>query len=142
MNDPGEIIPFIIDARGLREVVTTKSNSLKALCLDMLLKGAIAVPICVWDEFEDAYEDEADGIAASVTKKISMNKRYNAGAAKAAETLNSGFSLTESNWATDFFAASIAMTDGYTIITIPEQQPFYAKLPACKSLDINLLWTV
>jgi hypothetical protein len=142
MIDPGEIIPFIIDARGLREVVTTKSNSLKALCLDMLLKGTIAVPTCVWDEFADAYEDEADGIAGSVSKKISMNKRYNAGAAKAAETLNSGFSLTDSIWTTDYFAASIAMTHGYTIITTPEQQPFYGKLPSCKSLDINMLWTV
>jgi hypothetical protein len=138
MNDPITSI-YIIDCHGLREIVKTKSNSLRSLCLGFLEQGIIAVPTCVWDEFKDAYDDEAESIANSIAKKISMNKRYNAGAARVADRLNSGFSASAADSTTDFFAASIAMTDGFTLITTSDQVPFYNKVKTCKTIDIASL---
>jgi hypothetical protein len=138
MSDPSICI-YIIDSHGLRELVSTQSNSLRSLCFELLKKGIIAVPTCVWDEFYDAFDDEAEVIADWIAKKIAMNKRYYAGAAQVADQLNSGFSGSTFDSTTDYFAASIAMTDGVTLITTAEQMPFYKKVRSCNAIDIKAL---
>lgn len=139
MTDQAEDCLYLIDSNGLREIAFTRSNRLKAHCLDLLQKGVIAVPVCVWDEFEDAYDDEAAQISASISKKIATNKKYNAGAARIADKLNSGFSFNPYDRSTDLFTASIALSEGYTVITAETTLGFYSKLKACKAINITEL---
>lgn len=138
MTDPSGCV-YIIDSHGLRELMFTQSNSLRSLCHDLLVKGVIAIPNCVWDEIRDAFDDEADAIAHLISKKIAMNKRYYAGAAQVAEQLNSGFSGSTVDSTTDYFSASIAMTDGLILITTAEQMSFYKKVKSCSAVDIKAL---
>lgn len=139
MNSPDGICIYLIDSHGLRAIAMTRSNRLKAHCLDLLQRGVIAVPNCVWDEFKEAYDDEAEDMGPAITTKISANKKYNAGVAKIADQLNSKFSVSPYDTATDFFAAAIAVSEGYTLITTTEQLTFYSSLNSCKAIDLTSL---
>jgi hypothetical protein len=92
MNDDAPVCSCVVDCSGLHEIASTKSNNLKSLYLDQLKKGIIAVPACVWMEFQELYNDEAAALAPHVTIKINMKRKYLLGAAAITEKLNAGFS--------------------------------------------------
>ncbi len=117
MSDDDPPCAFIVDCAGLHEIATTKSNSVRSVCFDHLSKGIIAVPVCVWREFEELYEDEATALAPHVTQKLRMKKSYLVGGAAIADSMNPGFPMSPYDGMTDYYAASICSIEGFTLIT-------------------------
>lgn len=135
MNDT---IECVVDCYGLHEIASSTSANLKAVFLDLLSEGVVGVPTCVWKEFREIYEDEAAELAPFVKIKISLTKIYKVGAASIADKLNSGFSRGPYDAQTDLYAASIAVSEGYLLLTSSSQLGEYAKMD-CEALDL-LTW--
>lgn len=129
---------FVVDCAGLHEIATTQSNSVKSICLDRLAKGIIGVPACVWQEFQELYEDEAAILAPTIKRKLRMQKRYYIGAAAIADNMNSRFSLSAYDQRTDWYAASICSIEGYTLLTVGSQLNEYQRMGCCTAVAITV----
>jgi hypothetical protein len=125
----------VIDCSGLYEIAATRSDNLKSLYLDHLKKGIIAVPACVWREFQKLYDEEAAALAPYVTIKINMKRAYYVGAATITEKLNAGFSRGAYDSHTDLYTASIASIEGYLVLTSSSQSSYYTGMD-CEVLDL------
>ena len=119
---------YLMDSSGLHELANTTSNRIRTLCLDYLSKGNIVVPIVVWQEFQQAFEDEAEQLAPYVTHKVKMKKAYLVGAASIADRSNPGFSLSPYDNQTDWYAAAICSIEGYVLLTTASQLYKYRKM--------------
>jgi len=126
----------VLDCAGLHEIATTASNNLKALYLDRLSCGEIGVPVCVWKEFKDLYEEEAAEIEDYVVRRINMKKSYHTGAARIADLLNSGFSRGSYDSETDLYTASIASIEELVVLTAASQLGYYAGID-CEVSDLG-----
>jgi len=115
----------VVDCSGLHEIARTNSDNLKSLYLDHLRKGVIAVPACVWKEFKELYDDEADALEPYISIKIKLKKAYLVGAARIADRLNSGFSRGPYDSLTDLYTASIATVEQYRLLTSSSQLKYY-----------------
>jgi hypothetical protein len=133
-DDPPECT-CVVDCSGLHEIANLKSDNLKSLFLDQLKKGIIAVPACVWQEFQDLYDDEASSLELYVTIKINMKNAYCVGAARIADRLNSGFSRGAYDRQTDLYTASIAWREDYRLLTSTSQLTYYKGM-GCKVSDL------
>jgi hypothetical protein len=116
MNEEEPECSCLIDTSGLHALATASGN-LKALLLDSLQAGIIAVPSHAWQEFEDLYEDEAAALSAYVSTKINMKKATYIGAARIADQLNSGFSRGPYDNHSVLYTASMACNNGYRVLT-------------------------
>ncbi len=125
MSDDPPKCSCVVDCSGLHEIASTGSNNLKSLYLDRLKEGAIAVPACVWKEFQELYDDEAVTLAPHIKIKINMKKAYYVGAASIADKLNSGFSRGAYDTQTDLYTASIASIEKYRVLTSASQVKQY-----------------
>jgi hypothetical protein len=129
-----------VDCAGLHMIgiilKTSTSNTLKSLFVERLENGEIAVPAVVWQEYEDLFDEEAEFIAPHVKKKISLHKKYSIAAAAIAEKTNSQFSRSSYDRQTDIYAASICMVERYTLLTTPEQAPYFKKWGCCKVAEL------
>jgi hypothetical protein len=132
-----------VDCAGLHMIgsviKTTTSNSLKSFLIDRLERGLIAVPAVVWQEYAELYEDEAELMARHVKMKISLHKKYSVAAAAIADRTNSQFSHGAYDRQTDIYAASICMVEKYTLLTTPEQAPYFRVWNCCEVTDL-LAW--
>jgi hypothetical protein len=137
MSEDDPPCSFVVDSAALHEIASTQSNSLRACCLDCLAKGIIGVPVCVWQEFAEMYEDEATALQASIARKIRMNKRYQLGAASIAERANSGFSLRPYDSHTDLYVASICQIEGHILLTTAAQVAVYKKMTNLVVMEIT-----
>jgi hypothetical protein len=129
---------FVVDCAGLHEIATTQSNSIKSICLDRLARGIICVPACVWQEFQELYEDEAASLAAHVKRKLRMQKKYYIGAAAIADGMNSRFSLSAYDLRTDWYAAAICSIEQYTLLTTSSQLNEYRRMGCCMVVEITV----
>jgi hypothetical protein len=137
MSDSDPPCAAVVDCAGLHEIAITKSNSIKSACLDHLSSGIIAVPACVWQEFEKLYESEAASLAPHVKRKLRMKKSYLVGAAAIADGMNPGFPMSPYDEKTDYYAASICSIERYTLITARSQIKAYSKMNCCKVIEIS-----
>ena len=135
MNDDAPISKCVIDCAGLHEIASTKSNNLKSLYLDQLKCGVIAVPACVWKEFQEIYDDEALSLAPYIANKINLKNAYYKGAARIADKLNSGFPRGAYNRQTDLYTASIASIEECRVLTTSAQQKVYEEM-GCEVQDL------
>jgi rRNA-processing protein FCF1 len=124
----------VIDTGGLHELANASGN-LRTILLDHLKKGIIAVPTCVWQEFNELYEDEAAQLSAYVGNKIIMSKAVYVGAARIADKLNSGFPGGAYDNHSDLYAASIAINKGYRVLTTSIQVKEYTEME-CEASDL------
>jgi hypothetical protein len=124
----------VIDTSGLHELANTSGN-LKTILLDRLKNGVIAVPTCVWQEFNELYEDEAAQLTPYVAIKINMSRAVYVGAARIADRLNSGFPRGAYNNHSDLYTASIASSKGYRVLTASIQVREYAEME-CSVSDL------
>jgi hypothetical protein len=122
---------FVVDCAGLHEIATTQSNSIKSICLDRLAKGIICVPACVWQEFQELYEDEAASLAPHVKRKLRMHKKYYIGG------MNSRFSLSAYDLRTDWYAAAICSIEHYTLLTMSSKLNEYRRMGCCTVIAIT-----
>lgn len=134
MSEDGPKCSSVIDTSGLHELAMASGN-LKTILLDQLKQGIIAVPTCVWQEFEVLYEDEAANIAPYVTQKIIMKKAIYVGAARIADKLNSGFSRGAYDNHTELYTASIASNNGFCVLTASAQVREYNGMD-CEVTDL------
>jgi hypothetical protein len=128
---------FIVDCAALHEIASTRSNIVRSNCLDCLARGVIGVPACVWQEFKDAYEEEAAELESAVSLKLRMKRDYRIGAAAIAERLNSGFNPYDMK--TDLYAASICTIEGHTLLTINSRLAAYKKM-GCRAVVAITTW--
>jgi hypothetical protein len=135
MSDEPQACSCVVDCSGLHDIASTKSNNLKSLYLDQLKKGIIAVPACVWKEFQELYDNEASELAPYVTVKINMKRSYYVGAARIVDKLNSGFSRGAYNSQSDLYTASIASIDEYRVLTSSSQLKYYNGME-CEVTDL------
>jgi hypothetical protein len=119
-----------IDCAGLHEIARMTGN-LKAVFLDHLSTGLIGVPACVWQEFQDIYEDDAPEIGPHIAVKINMKKTYHVGAASIADKMNSRFTLGPYDRQADLYTASICSIEKYTLLTSKIQIADYQKMNCC-----------
>jgi hypothetical protein len=125
----------IVDTDGLHRIGNASGN-LKTTLLDHLIKGLIAVPACAWKEFEELYEDEANALKPFVTTRIIMRRTFYVGAARIADTLNSGFPRGAYDDSVELFTASIASSKGCPILTSAEQAAVYEAM-GCEASDLE-----
>ncbi len=118
---------YVIDTDGLRKIASASGN-VRAVLIQRLESGEIAVPICVWHEFKEIYPDYASDIENSITNRIRMNKAYFVGAASIAERLNSGFPRGPYDDNVEMLTASIADCHGCSILTSKDQVSVYAAM--------------
>ena len=137
MADESAICLYVIDTSGLHELANSTSNSLRTLCIDLLSTGKMVVPVCVWKEFASLFEDEAKQMAAHVQSKIKMKKKYHIGAAAIADKCNPGFPLSPYDNKTDWYAASISTTEGWTLVTASSQLTGYQKLGCFNAIALH-----
>jgi hypothetical protein len=123
----------IVDTDGLRRIARASGN-LKGTLLDHLKSGNIAVPACAWKEFAKLYENEAEALKPSVTSRIIMRRAYFAGAARIADSLNLGFPRGAYDDNVELLTASIALTNGYRILTSSAQVSIYEEM-GCQASD-------
>jgi hypothetical protein len=138
MNDGAAECSYIIDCSGLHEIASTKSDNLKSLYLGQLKNGIIAVPACVWIEFQELYNDEAAALAPYVAVKINLKRAYYVGAATITEKLNAGFSRGAYDSHTDLYTASIASIERYRVLTSSSQLKAYEAMD-CEVSDL-VVW--
>src|ERR1700693_710194 len=81
----------VIDTSGLHAIANASGN-LKAALLAKLEDGTIGVPSWTWQEFQTAFDDEAETIAPHITKRLQFSPQINVRAARIAEGLDLGFS--------------------------------------------------
>jgi hypothetical protein len=125
----------IVDTDGLHRIANASGN-LKATLLDHLIKGLIAVPACAWKEFEELYEDESNALKPFVTTRIIMRRSFYIGAARIADTLNSGFPRGAHDDSVELFTASIASSKECPILTSAAQATIYETM-GCKASDLE-----
>jgi len=125
----------VVDCAGLHRIATASGN-LKAVCLERLASGEFGVPSCVWNEFKELYEEEAEQLANHVSRKISMKRSYHTGAARIADQLNSGFSRGSYDSETDLYTASIATIEELVVLTAVSQLSYYKDME-CEVLDLE-----
>lgn len=125
----------VVDTSGLHAIATASGN-LQTILLDKLKQGVIGVPACAMQEFQILYEDEVSIIAPHLTNKIIMRKATYSGAARIAEKLNSGFSRGAYDNHTELYTASIALSNGYRVLTSMDQVAEYEKME-CNAVDIE-----
>jgi len=135
MADDSAVCSCIVDCAGLHEIASVKSNNLKQLFFDRLSSGVIAVPAIVLKEFRELYEEEAEVLEPYIAKKIVMKREYHAGAARIADSLNSGFSRGPYDGETDLYTASIASLEGYVVLTSASQAGYYDGMD-CEVSDV------
>jgi hypothetical protein len=123
----------IVDTDGLRRIAGASGN-LKGILLDHLKNGNIAVPACAWKEFADLYENEAEALKPYVISRIIMKRAYYIGAARIADSLHAGFPRGAYDDNVELLTASIALTNGYLILTSSAQVNIYEKL-GCEASD-------
>src|SRR5882757_2717380 len=97
----------VVDSSGLHEIACKMTGNIKAIFLNHLATGVIAVPTCVWQEFQNIYEDEAAVIEIHILRKINNKRAYNVGAASIADKIGSRFSRGPYDRQADLYAASI-----------------------------------
>jgi hypothetical protein len=124
----------VIDTNGLHELANASAN-LKTILLNYLKNGVIGVLTCVWQEFNELYDDEAAQLAPYVTVKIKMTKAVYVGAARIADKLNSGFPLGPYDNHSDLYTASIASNKGYRVLTASIQVKEYTEME-CSPSDL------
>lgn len=125
----------IVDTDGLHRIANASGN-LKTVLLGHLKSGLIAVPACAWSEFETLYEDEAEELKRYVTTRIIMKRAYYIGAARIADKLDTGFPRGAHDDNVELVTASVAITNGYRILTSSAQLPVYTKMACeCSELD-------
>jgi hypothetical protein len=121
-----------VDCTGLLQISTiilkSKSNSLKAFFIEQLESGQIAVPAVVWQEFEEIFDDAAEGVKDHITKKITFRQKYTIGAAALADKTNSQFPRGAYDRQSDYYAASISVVEGITLLTDPDQLGYFAHM--------------
>ena len=88
---------------------TSTSNILKSLLIERLENGEIAVPAVVWQEYEEMFDEEAEIIAPHVRPYDRQS---------------------------DLYAASICMVEKYTLLTTPEQVPYFKGWGCCEVADL------
>ena len=123
----------IVDTDGLRRIARASGN-LKAILLDHLKTGNIAVPACAWKEFTKLYEKEAEALKPCVTSRIIMKRAYYVGAARIADSLKAGFPRGPYDDNVELLTASIALTNGYRILTSSAQVNIYEEM-GCQAYD-------
>jgi hypothetical protein len=123
----------IVDTDGLRRIARASGN-LKTILLDHLKTGNIAVPACAWKEFTKLYEKEAEALKPCVTSRIIMKRAYYVGAARIADSLNAGFPRGAYDDHVELLTASIALTNGYRILTSSAQISIYEEM-GCQAYD-------
>jgi hypothetical protein len=115
---------------------TSTSNSLKTLFIERLESGEIGVPAVVWQEYEELFDEEAILIGPHIKKKISLHKKYSVAAAAIADKTNSQFSRGSYDRQTDIYAASICMVEKFTLLTTPDQVPYFKAWKCCEVFDL------
>jgi len=138
MSDGDFPCSVVIDCAGLHEILRTRSNRVRATCLDHLQKGIIGVPACVWREFADLYEEEAEVLGPYVKRKLRMKQSYLIGAARIADKLNSGFPVSPYDEKTDFYAAAVCAIEGHTLLTVSAQLGEYQQMGCRKVVEIGV----
>ena len=123
----------IVDTDGLRRIARASGN-LKGILLDHLKSGNIAVPACAWKEFAELYESEAETLRPYVTSRIILKRAYYVGAARIADNLNTGFPRGAYDDNVELLTASIALTNGYRILTSSTQVSIYEEM-GCQASD-------
>jgi hypothetical protein len=138
MSSEGEVeCTCVIDCAGLHAIACDMSHNLKTQFLHYLATGEIGVPACVWQEYHDAYEDEADQLAKHVGRKIGLRKKaYQLSAASIGDSIGAGFSMSPYDRKSDIYAASIASVEGYTLLTIESQVSDFKKM-GCDVAELN-----
>jgi hypothetical protein len=125
----------VVDTSGLHAIAAATGN-LQSILLEKLSSGVIGVPACVWQEFSDLYEEEVAILAPHVGDKIALRKSTYIGAARIAEKLNSGFSRGAYDHYTELYTASIALNNGYRLLTSWDQVDQYVRM-ACDVVDVK-----
>lgn len=135
MSDPAAECMCIVDTDGLHRIANASGN-LKGVLIDYLQSGLFGVPSCAWKEFEEVYEEEAAALKPFLATKIIMKKAYYIGAARIADKLDSGFPRGAYDDSVELVTASVAITNGYRILTSAAQVVVYEKMGcACSELE-------
>jgi hypothetical protein len=135
MSEPAVECSCIVDTDGLHRIANASAN-LKGVLLDHLKSGLIGVPACAWQEFEGLYEDEAAALKPFVTARIIMKRAYYIGAARITDKLDSGFPRGSYDDNVELITASVAITNGYRILTSAAQVSVYKKMDCeCSELE-------
>jgi hypothetical protein len=134
----GELEPcaYVVDSAGLHEIVTTQSNNLKSLYLDRLERGIIGVPTIVWDEFEEAYDDEAELLKPHIARKIRARSSFKTIVATIADRTNASFSMSPYDRSADMYAAAVAIDGGHTVLTTIRNAITYDGM-GCEVIDLT-----
>jgi hypothetical protein len=135
MTDGEAECSCIVDTDGLHGIATASGN-LKTILLEHLKNGLIAVPACALKEFEELYEDEAEGLKPFIKTRIFLKKAFYVGAARIADNLNSGFPRGAYDDNVELLTASIASTKGYRVLTSPAQVTIYEEME-CEVSDLE-----
>lgn len=134
-EEPEPDCSCVIDTSGLHAIANASAN-LKAALLAKLEDGTIGVPSWTWQEFQTAYDDEAEAIAPHITKRLQFNQQINVRAARITEQLNLGFSRGAYDNHVELFCASVAQNKGYTVLTSSENLNAYNNF-GCDVLDLE-----
>lgn len=135
MTNSGTDCLCIVDTDGLHGIATASGN-LKTTLLDHLQAGRIGVPACAWKEFEELFEEEAEGLKPYVVTKIIMRRAFYIGAARIADGLNSGFPRGAHDDSVELFTAAISAAMGCRVITSPAQLVIYQQME-CETSDLE-----
>jgi hypothetical protein len=135
MNEGAPKCSCVVDTSGLHAIAVASGN-LQSVLLDKLKSGVIGVPACVWQEFEELYEEEVAILAPNIGNKIIMKKSTYVGAARIAEKLNSGFPRGAYDDHTELYTASIASNNGYRVLTSSDQRSQYDRMD-CDAVDLE-----
>jgi len=127
---------YVVDSAGLHEIVTTQSDNLKTLYLDRLQRGVFGVPTIVWNEFKDAYEDEAEQLNPYVVRKIRMKSAFTTIAGTVADRKKVSFSSSPYDRQADIYAAAVAIDGGHTVLTTAKNSSSYDDA-GCDVLDLS-----
>jgi hypothetical protein len=124
-----------VDTDGLHRIAKASGN-LKGVLTAHLKSGLIGVPACAWKEFEELYEDEAAELKPFITTKIIMKRAYYIGSARLADKFDSGFPRGSYDDNVELVTASVAITNGYRIVTSAAQVAVYTKMNCeCSELE-------
>jgi hypothetical protein len=127
---------YVIDCYALEFFCSTRSNVIRDAIVGMFQSGALKIPQPVWDEFSDAYDDEAVAIAAYNPQRIKRKPAHRGTAGALASKANSGF-RPEPYHSSDWLAAAVAECEGCTLITIESKCGFYLNIVTCPVLAIT-----
>jgi hypothetical protein len=135
MTETASQCTCIVDTDGLHGIAKASGNQ-KGILLDFLKSGVIGVPVCAWQEFGKLYEDEAASLEPFVTTRIIMKRAYYIAAARSADRLNSGFPRGSYDDNVELITASIALSNGYRILTSSAQTTIYEGMQ-CDVSDLD-----